>query len=365
MENYVGKICPYCKQEIKKGDIVKVCPACGVPHHQKCWDENNGCSTINCPEQNSGEKNINIQNNSDENVNISETSNESGSPLSSVKVCPNCGTVITGSQTFCPNCGMSLDNKEEKKKVCGKCGAELQEGQLYCPNCGHKVGDDSKNNNKFNNKNKDKVNIIVFAIIASVFLIVLFSIIKTPRVKEISLPEDSIEMYEEETTQISYEIMPERASGADVSWKSSNDSVASVDSKGTISALSEGSCVISAIAEDKSDVVNVKVYDNTIDLKMIYSFFCSSTYAYVGKDGSYLIIDTNPYDIYDYSSETACEEIVKVNIILGLPAYVINEMSETTALMGRQTETFTDIGISVSWSYHPQNGLEVMYKVIE
>ena len=30
MEDYVGKICPFCKTEIKEGDSVKVCPACGM-----------------------------------------------------------------------------------------------------------------------------------------------------------------------------------------------------------------------------------------------------------------------------------------------------------------------------------------------
>ena len=39
-------------------------------------------------------------------------------------------------------------------------------------------------------------------------------------------------------------------------------------------------------------------------------------------------------------------------------------MGKTTALMGRQSETFSDVGLTVSWSYHPDNGLCVTYKVI-
>ena len=31
MEDYIGKICPFCKTEIKEGDSVKACPACGIP----------------------------------------------------------------------------------------------------------------------------------------------------------------------------------------------------------------------------------------------------------------------------------------------------------------------------------------------
>ena len=40
MDEYVGKICPYCKTEIKEGEDVKVCPECGIPHHAACWEEN-------------------------------------------------------------------------------------------------------------------------------------------------------------------------------------------------------------------------------------------------------------------------------------------------------------------------------------
>ena len=45
MEKYIGKVCPFCKTEIKEGDAVKVCPSCGRPHHEHCWEENNGCAS--------------------------------------------------------------------------------------------------------------------------------------------------------------------------------------------------------------------------------------------------------------------------------------------------------------------------------
>jgi hypothetical protein len=45
---YVGKICPYCRFPIKPGQDIVVCPACKVPHHAECWQENNGCTTYGC-----------------------------------------------------------------------------------------------------------------------------------------------------------------------------------------------------------------------------------------------------------------------------------------------------------------------------
>ena len=44
MENNTGKICPLCKTEIRDEDPAKVCPACGVSHHEICWENNNGCA---------------------------------------------------------------------------------------------------------------------------------------------------------------------------------------------------------------------------------------------------------------------------------------------------------------------------------
>ena len=56
MEEYIGKICPFCKMEIKEGDAVKVCPSCDIPHHEACWEENKGCTTSGCSEQHNEEQ---------------------------------------------------------------------------------------------------------------------------------------------------------------------------------------------------------------------------------------------------------------------------------------------------------------------
>lgn len=115
MNEYVGKICPYCKTEIKEGDEVKVCPECGIPHHAACWEENKGCTTFGCKEQHYEEQHTNP-----------------------TAVCSSCGAPLGDGQAFCPKCGTPKNTP--KKNVCGKCGAELQEGQEFCPKCGQKAG---------------------------------------------------------------------------------------------------------------------------------------------------------------------------------------------------------------------------------
>lgn len=115
MENYIGKVCPFCKTEIKEGNSVKVCPACGIPHHESCWEENHGCTTFGCSEQHYEAQHTNP-----------------------TDVCQKCGAPLGDGQDFCPKCG--TPKNAPKKNVCGKCGAELQDGQEFCPKCGQKAG---------------------------------------------------------------------------------------------------------------------------------------------------------------------------------------------------------------------------------
>ena len=116
MENYIGKICPFCKTEITENDTVKVCPACGIPHHEGCWEENHGCTTFGCSEQHYEAQHTNP-----------------------TDVCANCGAPLGDGQAFCPKCG-TPKAAAPKKNVCGKCGNELADGQEFCPKCGQRAG---------------------------------------------------------------------------------------------------------------------------------------------------------------------------------------------------------------------------------
>lgn len=265
MENYIGKVCPFCKTEIKEGDSVKVCPACNIPHHEGCWEENKGCTTFGCSEQHYEAQGTNP-----------------------TAVCSNCGSTLGDGQEFCTKCG--TPKNASKKNVCGKCGTELQDGQEFCPKCGQKAGlsvDAGVNSaiSQFNagveKKNKKKATLPIILGVVAVIAVALFLLLRGPS--------------------------------------------------------KEGP-----------------------DFKAIYNTYCSSTYATVGSDGSYLSIDTNPYDLDDYIVSGSLQAIIDVNSALGLPDYVLNDMGSTTALMGRQTATFDDV--TVSWSFHPDKGLEVTYK---
>lgn len=88
-----------------------------------------------------------------------------------------------------------------------------------------------------------------------------------------------------------------------------------------------------------------------------------------GKD--YFCIDTYPDEyermdellvalLKDDAQEGALEAIRYANRELGFNGSVYNDMLETTALMGRQHEE--NDKYEVSWTYHPDDGLEVTYE---
>lgn len=89
-------------------------------------------------------------------------------------------------------------------------------------------------------------------------------------------------------------------------------------------------------------------------------------------DDSYMEIDTNPYDKdYDelelwqqltfYKKQNdSIKGIQFLNERFGFSSAVYKKMMETTALMGRQSEETGKY--RVSWTYHPDRGLEVLYE---
>ena len=172
MENYTGKICPFCKTQIVETDTVKVCPACGIPHHEGCWNENHGCTTFGCSEQHYEAQHTN--------------------PTS---VCTACGAPLGDGQLFCPMCG--TPKASPQKLVCPKCGGELQEGQQFCAQCGHKVGAVVDNAsvaaiNQFNanvgkKQKKNKLLPIILAVIlavAGIFGVIINNIMQEKKAEE-------------------------------------------------------------------------------------------------------------------------------------------------------------------------------------
>ena len=97
---------------------------------------------------------------------------------------------------------------------------------------------------------------------------------------------------------------------------------------------------------------------------------CIQIAGQAGNGKNYFTLDTYP-DSYEYMDETVrnlllpgvqertLEAIKYANDELGFPG-VYDLMLKATALMGRQSEENSKY--KVSWSYHTDSGLEVMYQ---
>ena len=90
---------------------------------------------------------------------------------------------------------------------------------------------------------------------------------------------------------------------------------------------------------------------------------CKSPWASYGS--TYLEIDTNPYD-YDGDSSAAktyltaaTTAIRSIHSKLSVPSYVYDDMLETRAMDG--TQHYYGTKVNISWTYHPDQGLEVRY----
>ena len=282
-----------------------------------------------------------------------------------VKICPNCKTTLSEGQKFCPNCGSIVEEELPQTLTCTKCGTEVPSETKFCPKCGTAIVTplNTTTKEKSNKKKLFLIGGIVAAVVVIATIIILCFALREIPVEDIVLSETKIELKEEETKNISCNVYPEKATDKTVIWASSDNSVATVNSYGMITAVGKGTCTITAKSGDQTETISVTV-KTKIDFKSIYDEYCVAKWASVGSDNSYLSIDDNPYDYDDYYIDAADAAIEKINRALGLPDSLYEEMLQTTWSMGKQNETYTSIGVTVSWTYHPDKGLEVTYKLI-
>lgn len=249
MGNYIGKVCPFCKTEIKEGDSVKVCPACNIPHHEGCWTENKGCTTFGCSEQHYEEQGTNPS-----------------------AVCSNCGTPLGDGQDFCHKCGTRKE--QQTKNICSNCGAELADGQEFCGKCGTKVGvkiniETNAAINQFNanvqkKKKKSKVLPIVLAIVFAIVAIggyFTYAIIQEKNLAE------AVEQYKEDANTFYIKVLTSGTTMEDIgneiqtSWRAYVNSSRYNGSR----YYSVDSAIEAARTYKYSDISTVRTSNSTIE----------------------------------------------------------------------------------------------------
>lgn len=251
MNEHIGKLCPHCNNPIQENDTTVVCPDCGVVYHGVCWQANQGCKTVGCP-----------SNHQVASAPVAPTAPVAPAPA----FCNVCGTPLTEGQMFCANCG----NKVNAAPVAPAPIVPPVAAPNPNPNAAYggaynygapvnpAISQFNASVQQQNEKKKKKTPLIIGIIAAIVVLIIIISS-AGPKVDSIVLSDTSVELLVDDTYSITYTISPASSSDADVTWTSSNSSVARVSSSGKITAVGEGTCVITAKAGKKTDTVSVTV----------------------------------------------------------------------------------------------------------
>lgn len=106
MNEFIGKICPYCKTEFKENDDVVVCSTCDMPHHKDCWIANEGCTTFGCLGA--------IKNPDGTQSTVTATSMNYEEPQHNNETiyCTKCGSPNPSTSLFCSKCGNQLRSNQ-------------------------------------------------------------------------------------------------------------------------------------------------------------------------------------------------------------------------------------------------------------
>lgn len=109
MNEFVGKICPFCKTAFKEDDEIVVCSVCDMPHHKDCWVENKGCTTFGC--------------------------------LGTIKTPDGAPSTVTQRVLHYDDAEVRPENNTIS--YCGRCGSPIANDSMYCPKCGNPVNNSS------------------------------------------------------------------------------------------------------------------------------------------------------------------------------------------------------------------------------
>ena len=101
----------------------------------------------------------------------------------------------------------------------------------------------------------------------------------------------------------------------------------------------------------------------------MYGDLAGERWCTIASDGSYMKIDSNPsnkdsddltWSDYESFVIPANDAIERINGELGFSAALMEKMNTTTWSQGKQTDS--NDKYTVTWTYHPDKGLEVMYE---
>lgn len=253
-----------------------------------------------------------------------------------------------------------LENQETKDKgennrvqYCMKCGYLIPLEKEICPKCKTTIY----------KKRKKKFKIII---VVCIFIFILGIIVFIPLSKYIKT-ENTYQKAEElmysEKFEEAYALYESISSFRDSKDKMKEAKYQQAEQLYGSSEFDEAIEIYKELNEYKDSEEKIskveqekELYEAKELLKRAYQY-CIGDGATLSADGLSLTIDGA--DQYDILSRFDVESVIQT---LGLPDSLKTKMEITNSLMGRETETYGNI--KVSWTYHPDNGLDAVFEIV-
>lgn len=252
--------------------------------------------------------------------------------------CPNCGYKVAG-QNFCPNCGNAMNN-------------------MVSSNIYNSPNSNMKFSNVQNYRKTNKTAILVSSIVAVILLLTVLLLVPTLRYS-------TANSYMHDGNYMQAVTIFEKLG----SFRDSENKKLECFYKLGLQYENEGKYDDAAKAFEKSKGYKdasekkkeaeqeAKVSD--LKKKFVKAYKkCLSNDTSLSSDG--LSITVNSANEYDTEGGV---DIMMIISSLKLPNSLLDEMLATNSLMGRQSEKYENI--QVDWSYHPDNGLDAIFKIVE
>lgn len=174
------------------------------------------------------------------------------------------------------------------------------------------------------------------------------------RVSSVSLNKSSVYLDVDDTYYLYATVTPNNATYKNVTWKSSNTSVATVNSNGKVTALRRGTTTITAIVDGKSASATIYVDDNIISVSKVT---LNKTYLDLDINETYKLIATVTPNNATYKNVTWKSSNTSIA--------TVNSKGEVTARRGgRVTITATADGVSASATIYVNSVIPVSNIVI-
>lgn len=327
MMDSIGSKCVLCGQDIFPQEEAMRCPVCAAGYHRSCWEKNGGCASPGCPMNPASQQPQTPQQAASQEPQpqvAQSAASQEPQPDAAMQappqtLCATCGAPLQDGQQFCDKCGSP---RPQPVTLCANCGAPLQDGQQFCDKCGAPRPQ---------------------PICASCGEVLSPGQTFCPKCgqKNMTAPQP-VPVYDPGAAQQKARKKKKKITAAIIAG---------------VSVLSV--CLIAVII-----IVIVSVASGGgRDFNKMYGNIALNDWCEIAEDGSWMVIDTNPLDIEDDDDLAAFYAIEEINNELGFSSSLWRRMQNTSALNGQQSDT-TD-QYEVTWSYHPDHGLEVMYSVLD